>query len=270
MTYMLANLVSTIPATTTYMLANLVSTIPATTTSVERNFSSLQRIKFRKDWVMSLCIRRGTEFKLKLSINILWTCIFQWLTIDILLQCLHLLKEFVRISASPDFYTRIHRCNLCAYTQAWQIDVEKYCNWNVLSFTDGEVLYLFRGAIWCTIPTWLLLLVLSISLYSLLHKLEAHRLELCLNMPFLLSSKNCSIRENVCLWKFLQRWRMKKRQINWICLFCDRLYHRSDILQSPDTGIWRNNKNTGILKKKYALSKVYFSSSIEHMATCYI
>jgi hypothetical protein len=30
------------------------------------------------------------------------------------------------------------------------------------------------------------------------------------------------------------------------------------------------NVNTGLLKKKYKLQKNYFTSTIEHMATCYI
>jgi hypothetical protein len=28
--------------------------------------------------------------------------------------------------------------------------------------------------------------------------------------------------------------------------------------------------NTGLFKKKYRLSKMYFASTVEHMATCYI
>jgi hypothetical protein len=29
-------------------------------------------------------------------------------------------------------------------------------------------------------------------------------------------------------------------------------------------------ENTGLLKKKYILPKIYFTSTIEHMVTCYI
>jgi hypothetical protein len=33
--------------------------------------------------------------------------------------------------------------------------------------------------------------------------------------------------------------------------------------------IWLPN-NTGLFKKKYTLSKIYFTSTVEHMAMCYI